>query len=70
MKFQILRSFEENGTFVVLGKKMKGGCVIISTSKAILVATFDEMQGHTSSGCNIVLSDLATYLATAEAPTQ
>eukprot|EP01041_Mallomonas_annulata_P007153 gene7153-14567_t len=58
-KYQILRAFEEEDVgFVVYGKKMKGGCCVAVSNTAIIVGVFDESKGHTSAGCNTVVTDL------------
>lgn len=41
---------------------MKGGCCIASGGKCIIVGTFDENKGHTSAGCNEVITEMAKYL--------
>jgi len=63
-KQQILRAFQDDdaNTFVVFGKVMKGGCCIAGAGKCIIVATFDELKGHSSAGCNEVVVEMAKYL--------
>lgn len=39
-----------------------GGVAIVNAGKALVVATFDEKQGHTSPGCNESAGALAKYL--------
>jgi hypothetical protein len=39
-----------------------GGCALVLSDKAILIATFDETKGHTAPACNAVVSDLAKHL--------
>lgn len=70
-KQQILRAFQDDevGAFVVYGKIMKGGCGVFGAGKCIIVATFDETKGHTSAGCNNVLSEVAKHLLQASWPT-
>jgi hypothetical protein len=53
-KQQVLRSFndEETKNYTVYGKITKGGCCIAAAGKCILIGTFNELTGHTSSGCN------------------
>lgn len=63
-KQQILRAFTDDGTngFCIYGKITRGGCCISAAGKCILIATFDEGQGHTSVGCNEVVQLMAKYL--------
>lgn len=42
--------------------QMKGGCCICGAGKCIIVATFDEIKGHSSAGCNDVIQEMAKYL--------
>lgn len=63
-KQQILRQFkdDDSGAYIVYGKVTKGGCCVASIGKCILVGTFDENAGHTSVGCNEVVTIMAKYL--------
>lgn len=63
-KLQILRDFkdEETGNRIVYGKVSKGGCCIAVAGPCILIGTFDENKGHTSSGCNNVITLMARHL--------
>lgn len=64
VKYQIIRTFddENSGCYTVYGKKTLGGCGVVDCGKVIVIATFDEKQGHTSVGMNNVLSDLAKHV--------
>jgi len=64
VKYQFLKGFEEEnaGCYTVYGKKTRGGCCIVTTKRAIIVAVFDEGQNHTGTGCNASMSDLAKHL--------
>ena len=53
---------EETGFYVVYGKKVKGGCCISKTAKAIIVAVYDENKNHTFAGCNETVSNVTKYL--------
>lgn len=70
-KQQILRAFleEETNTYAVYGKIMKGGCIMLGAGKCILVATFDELKGHTSAGCVATLTEVAKHLLQSTWPT-
>lgn len=48
---------------------MKGGCCVAAAGKCIIVGTFDELKGHTSSGCNEVIVEMAKYLLQITWPT-
>lgn len=48
---------------------MKGGCCIAAAGKCIIVGTFDELKGHSSSGCNEVIVEMAKYLLQITWPT-
>ncbi len=63
-KFQILRSFQDDavGCYTSYGKKKMGGVCLIATIKVIIVAIFDEMEGHSAAGCNEVVAALAKLL--------
>jgi hypothetical protein len=39
-----------------------GGIGLVKCPKCILVATFDEKQGHNAPSCHTVLADLAKHL--------
>ena len=64
VKYQILRTFDEENSkcYTIYGKKPRGGICIISTTKTIIIATFDEAKGQASAGCNASMSDLGKYL--------
>lgn len=68
-KMQILRAFEDDdaGCYMVYGKKMKGGACVAVSNTAIIIATFNELKGHTSSGCNTNVSELVKYLKSVNA---
>ena len=63
-KLQILRDFkdDETGNRIVYGKVSKGGCCIAVCGPCILIGTFNENKGHTSSGCNNVITLMARHL--------
>ena len=65
-KYLFLKGFDDEnaGCLTVYGKKPRGGCCLVATKKAIIIATFDEGAGHTATACNSAVSDLAKYLAT------
>ncbi len=46
---------------------MKGGVCCAVSNTAIIVGTFNELQGHSSSGCNLNVSELAKYLKSVNA---
>jgi len=62
-KYQILRTIPE--PFGVYAKKPKGGACITKTNLCIIVGTYSEDLGQTSSGCNIAVENLAEYLRSA-----
>ena len=64
-KQQILRNFIDETTKlkVIYGKFPQGGSCIAHAGKCILIATFSELAGHTSVGCNEILQIMAKYLA-------
>lgn len=68
VKYQVLRSFDEenSGCYTIYGKKSKGGICCMCTNKAVIIATFDESVGHSSSACNISMSDLGKLLMNAK----
>lgn len=63
-KQQIIRNFkdEESGLQVIYGKFSQGGSCIINAGKCVIIATFNEMEGHTSAGCNEIIHHMARYL--------
>lgn len=64
-KYQVLRSFTDEecgGAFTVYGKKTMGGCCLLATNIAIVLALFEEKEGHTSAGCNVAVSELGKFL--------
>ena len=46
---------------------MKGGACVAVSNTAIVVATFNELQGHTSAGCNNNVTELVKYLKSVNA---
>ena len=62
-KFQVIRQFDDEAStcYTVYGKKAMGGCAIVLAKAVIVVATFDERQGHTSPTCNEAVAQLAKY---------
>lgn len=69
-KMQILRSFKDDGTenLVIYGKVTKGGACIACAGKCIIIGTFDENAGHTSVGCNEIVTLMAKYLVKSKWP--
>jgi len=63
-KYQFLKSFEEDNCLVVYGKKTRGGCCLMATNQAVIIATFDEGAGHAGAACNAAVAELAKYLHT------
>lgn len=63
-KLQILRDFkdDETGNRIVYGKINKGGCCIAVAGPCILIGTFNENKGHSSTGCNNVITLMARHL--------
>ena len=47
--------------------QMKGGACVAVTNTAIIIATFNELKGHTSAGCNTNVSELVKYLKSVNA---
>jgi hypothetical protein len=43
----------------------KGGVCIVKTNMCLIIGTYSEDAGHTSSGCNITVENLAEYLRSA-----
>jgi len=64
-KQQVLRNFIDDTSKlrVIYGKFPQGGSCLAHAGKCILIATFSEIAGHTSVGCNEVLQLMAKYLA-------
>ena len=68
-KYVILKASREAGDpsraarTLVYGKKRAGGCCLAGSEKTIVVATFDENEGHAAGGCNRAVEELAAYLA-------
>ena len=68
-KFVILKTSREASVHfgaartLVYGKKRAGGCCLAGSEKCIVVATFDENEGHAAGGCNRAVEELAAYLA-------
>ena len=64
-KQQILRNFiDDNSKLrVIYGKFPQGGSCVAHAGKCIIIATFSEVAGHTSVGCNEVIQLMAKYLA-------
>jgi hypothetical protein len=62
-KFQVIRQFDDEASscYTVYGKKAMGGCVAVIAGPVIIVATFDEKQGHAGPSCNDAVSQLAKY---------
>ena len=46
---------------------MKGGACLAVSNTAIVIATFDELKGHTSAGCNTNVTELVKYLKSVSA---
>lgn len=62
-KYTILRAYTEDEVgYIVIGKKMKGGCCVCVSNAAIIVGVFDENKGHLSANCNTNVQELARYL--------
>lgn len=63
-KQQVIRNFKDDGTGLqcVYGKIAQGGSCIANAGKCVIIATFNEGSGHTSSGCNDVVQLMAKYL--------
>ena len=63
-KYQILRQFEDSlsGCYTVYGKKARGGVCIIATNRSIVVGTFDENSGHSSTACNESMADFGKFM--------
>ena len=64
-KQQVLRNFIDDTSKlrVIYGKFPQGGSCLAHAGKCVLIATFSEIAGHTSVGCNEVLQLMAKYLA-------
>ena len=63
-KYQIVKAGHDDdmGSYVINGKKIKGGCWIGRAKSAIIVAVYDETKEHTASGCSIVIANLIKHL--------
>lgn len=70
-KQQIVRSGkdEDSGNYVILGKLQKGGSCITTAGKCILIATYNELKGHSAAACHETIVEMAKYLANANWPT-
>ena len=55
--------------FLTIPLQSKGGSCIATAGKCILVGTFNENKGHSASGCNENVTELAKYLVNAKRPT-
>jgi len=62
VKYQFLKSSEEDKCLTVYGKKTRGGCCLVATNQTVVIATFDENAGHAGPACNAACADLAKYL--------
>jgi hypothetical protein len=62
-KYQVIRQFEDEVStcYTVYGKKAMGGCVAVLAGPVIVVASFDEKQGHAGPGCNEAVAQLSKY---------
>lgn len=70
VKQQVLRSFKDDDTSlsVIYGKVTMGGTTINHAGKAIVIASFNELNGHTSNGCNEVCRLISVYLCKSSWP--
>lgn len=64
VKYQYLRGAEDLASKcnTVYGKKSKGGVVICATASVIVVATYDELKGHSAANCGAIVSDMCGNL--------
>jgi hypothetical protein len=64
VKYQFLRGAEDltSKCNTVYGKKSKGGVVVCATKSAIVIATYDEIKGHSAAACGAVVSDMCGNL--------
>ena len=64
VKYQFIRGGidDDSKCNTIHGKKVKGGCVVAATEALVVVATFDEKEGHTGAGCATAVADLVKYL--------
>ena len=63
-KYQIVKAGldDDMGTYVVNGKKTKGGVWIAKAKTAIIVCTYDEQKDHNAADCAIVLAHCVKHL--------
>ena len=63
-KYQIVKAAKDDdmSSYIINGKKVKGGCWIAKSGSAIIVTVFDETKEHTSSGCSTTLANVIKYL--------
>jgi hypothetical protein len=65
-KMQILRSYIDNyrsqSSRVVFAKSSFGGCCLVCCKSAIIIGTYEERNGHTSSDCNETVIQYGRYL--------
>lgn len=64
VKYQYLRGAEDltSKCNTVYGKKSKGGVVVCATNNVIVIATYDEIKGHSAANCGAIVSDMAGNL--------
>lgn len=70
-KQQITRSFKDDETELqtIFSKFPMGGSCVANGGKCFLVATYNEVKGHTSPACNETITLMARYFAKSTWPT-
>jgi len=65
-KYLIVRAMErgslDDGLKTIYFKKAAGGGCMCITNQAIIIGTFDEAVGQSSTQCNVAVENLARYL--------